>query len=150
MNEHEKYMILALEQAEKAFDEDEVPVGAVIRLGDQVIARAFDQRHHSADPTAHAELLAIRRAAARLGDWRLEQCILYSSLEPCPMCAGAMIMARIECLVYGAPNHKAGAVDTQCRLLQCRGFNHVVKVVPAIMADESAELLSRFFAQKRG
>ncbi len=149
MSEHDIYMRLALEEAEKAFAADEVPVGAVIRLKEEVIARAYDERHHSGDPTAHAELLAIRRAAARLGDWRLEHCILYSTLEPCPMCAGALILSRVECLVYGAPNYKSGAVVSRCRLLDVSGFNHKVKVVPSILADESAELLSRFFDQKR-
>lgn len=142
-------MRMALAEAQKAFEEDEVPVGAVVRLNNEVIARAHDQREHSGDPTAHAELLAIRSAALRLGDWRLEGCILYTTLEPCPMCAGALIMARVKCLVYGAPNLKSGAVDTKCRLLEYSGFNHSVEVISGILADESRELLTRFFARKR-
>ena len=147
--EHNTYMQIALSEAQKAFENDEVPVGAVVRLNDEIIARAHDQREHSGDPTAHAELLALRMAAQRLGDWRLEQCILYTTLEPCPMCAGALIMARIKCLVYGAPNLKSGAVETKCRLLECSGFTHSVEVIAGIMADESRSLLARFFAQKR-
>ncbi|HQH12036.1 MAG TPA: nucleoside deaminase, partial [Candidatus Sumerlaeota bacterium] len=101
------------------------------------------------DPTAHAEMLALREGAKKIGDWRLADCDLYVTLEPCPMCAGAIILARIRRLVYGAPNHKSGAVQTHCRLLDIETFNHKVEVVSGVLADQSAELLKKFFAAKR-
>ncbi len=146
---HEYFMHEALEQARRAFADDEVPVGAVVRLRDEIIARAYDQRQHTGDPTAHAEMLALRDAAHELSDWRLEQCTLYVTLEPCPMCAGLLILARVERLVYGAPNLKMGAVKTHCRLLDYPDFNHEVDVVSGVCADECAALLSRFFKGKR-
>lgn len=147
--EHISYMELALTEARKALSANEVPVGAVVRLGDEVIARAYDLREHSFDPTAHAELLALRQAAVRLGDWRLNECMLYTTLEPCPMCAGALILARIKCLVYGASNFKFGAVATKCKLLDCAEFNHRVEVVAGVLSEECSALMSNFFALKR-
>jgi tRNA(adenine34) deaminase len=142
-------MRAALDEARQAFERDEVPVGAVIRLQDAIIARAHDMREETGDPTAHAEIIAIRKAADRLGDWRLERCILYVTLEPCPMCAGAILLARMKSLVYGAPNLKMGAISTHTHLLDNEDFNHTVEVVPGILNTECAELLSSFFSRKR-
>ena len=149
MTHDEYWMNEALAEAGRGFALDEIPVGAAIVLGEECIARAHDMRETTGDPTAHAEMLALREGAKKIGDWRLADCDLYVTLEPCPMCAGAIILARIRRLVYGAPNHKSGAVQTQCRLLDIETFNHKVEVVSGVLADQSAELLKKFFAAKR-
>jgi tRNA(adenine34) deaminase len=146
---HETYMRLAIREAQAALDEDEVPIGAVIVQEDNVIAAAHNMRESLHDPTAHAEMLAITQAAAALGDWRLERCTLYVTLEPCPMCAGAMVLARIPRVVYGAVDPKAGAAQTLYRLLDDPRLNHRAEMIPGVLASECAELLSRFFEQKR-
>ncbi len=143
------WMKEALKEASQAFEEDEVPVGAVIVLGDECLARTHDMRESLGDPTAHAEILAIRQAAQKIGDWRLEHCDLYVTLEPCPMCAGAMILARVRRLIYGAPNLKSGAVESHVRLLSIPTFNHLVTVKSGILSEECASLLSEFFRKKR-
>lgn len=152
MNEEirEKYMREALVEAEKALEYDEVPVGAVVVKNDRIVARAFDLRDSRKDPTAHAEILALRQAAKNLGDWRLNDCELYVTLEPCPMCAGAAIQARIKTLIFGAPNLKAGAVITHCHSLSIPSFNHKVAVISRVLEQQCAELLSRYFQSKRG
>ena len=139
----------ALAEAGRAFALNEIPVGAVVVLGEECLARAHDMRESTGDPTAHAEILVIREAAKAIGDWRLCDCDLYVTLEPCPMCAGAMILARIRRLVYGAPNLKAGAVETHCHLLSLPGFNHRVETISGVLAEPCAELLKRFFSRKR-
>ncbi len=139
----------ALREAGEAFARHEIPVGAVVVLGDECIGRGHDAREETCDPTAHAEILALREAARAIGDWRLEGADLYVTLEPCPMCAGALILSRIRRLVYGAPNHKSGAVASRCRLLDITDFNHSVEVIAGILDEECASLLSRFFTRRR-
>lgn len=146
---HEPFMRLALEQAQLAYDEDEVPVGAVIVYGERVIAAAHNQREQLQDPTAHAEMIAITQAAAARGSWRLEQCRLYVTLEPCPMCAGAILQSRIPWLVYGATDPKAGAVHSLYQMLDDRRLNHRVESLAGVLAAQSSDLLSRFFRQQR-
>lgn len=143
------YMTFALREAEKAFEADEVPVGAVIVKDGEVLSSAHNLRESIHDPTAHAEMLAIKGAAERLGTWRLKGCTLYVTKEPCPMCAGAMVNARLERLVYGCRDEKGGAAESLYRLLSDERLNHQVEVVSGVLADESAGLLRRFFRKKR-
>lgn len=145
----EYWMRQAMAVAREAPACDEIPVGAIVVKNRTCIARAHDLRHREKDPTAHAEILALRKAAEKTGDWRLEDCDLYVTLEPCPMCAGAIILSRIKRLIYGAPNHKSGAIETNCRLLDIETFNHKVEVTAGILAEESAALLKEFFKNKR-
>jgi tRNA(adenine34) deaminase len=144
-----KWMRAALEEAAWAARSGEAPVGAVVVKDGELISRARDERQASGDPTAHAEMLALKAAGQSLGDWRLAGCDLYVTLEPCPMCAGAILMARIRRLVYGAASKKAGAVETHCRLLDIESFNHKVEVVSGIESAASAALLSEFFREMR-
>jgi tRNA(adenine34) deaminase len=146
---HQHFMSLALREAEQAFREDEVPVGAVIVHEGRIVASAHNQREQLHDPTAHAEMIAITQAAESLRSWRLDGCTLYVTLEPCPMCAGAILLARIPWLVYGATDPKAGAVDSLFHLLNDSRLNHRVQVIPNMMADQCGEILSRFFQAKR-
>jgi len=146
---HEHFMKLALEDAEQALGEDEVPIGAVIVHDDRVIARAHNQREQLHDPTAHAEMIAITQAAAALQSWRLDDCTLYVTLEPCPMCAGAILQARIPTVVYGAADPKAGAVHTLYRLLDDPRLNHRCLVVSGVLAGQCGEMLTRFFRRQR-
>lgn len=143
------YMRLALREAAAAAAEDEVPIGAVIVRAGHVIASAHNQREQLRDPTAHAEMVAITQAAGVLGDWRLEGCTLYVTLEPCPMCAGAIVLARIPRVVYGAVDPKAGAAHTLYHLLTDPRLNHRAEVTPAVLAPECGAILSNFFEQKR-
>ncbi|GBD35176.1 tRNA-specific adenosine deaminase [bacterium HR36] len=147
---HGMFMELALEEAELAWQENEVPVGAVIVSWDQgVIARAHNQREQLQDPTAHAEMLAITQAAAALGSWRLERCTLYVTLEPCPMCAGAIVQARLPLVVFGALDPKAGACRSLYRIPEDPRLNHRAVVVGGIMAQRCGELLRDFFRLRR-
>lgn len=146
---HEAYMRLAYDEAVRAFDEDEVPVGAVIVHQGRVIAAAHNQREQLHDPTAHAEMIAITQAAAALSSWRLDECLLYVTLEPCPMCAGAILQARLPWVIYGAVDPKAGAVDSLFRLLTDERLNHRVQVVRGVHAGPCGDLLTRFFQQQR-
>ena len=146
---YEPYMRMALELAGQAFEEGEVPVGAVIVQGDRVLASARNEREALRDPTAHAEMIAITQAAAALGNWRLEGCTLYVTLEPCPMCAGAIVQARIPRVVYGAIDPKAGAVRSLYRLLEDPRLNHRAEVVEGVLGDECGQLLTQFFQSKR-
>lgn len=146
---HEAFMQLALQEAEAAFAENEVPVGAVIVCQGRVIAAAHNQREQLHDPTAHAEMIAITQAAESLASWRLEGCTLYVTLEPCPMCAGAIVQARIPLVVYGAPDSKAGAVQTLYQLLSDPRLNHRCQFVPGVLGDKCGAILSRFFQQQR-
>jgi tRNA(adenine34) deaminase len=143
-------MEMALEEAAAAAAEDEVPVGAVIvsfRQG--VIARAHNQRERLLDPTAHAEMIAITQAAQALRSWRLEDCVLYVTLEPCPMCAGAIVQARLPLVVYGATDAKAGACDTLYHIPTDPRLNHRAQVVGGVLAERCAGVLGDFFAAKR-
>ena len=142
-------MKLALEQAEQAVREDEVPVGAVIVHNERVIAAAYNQREKLRDPTAHAEMIAITQAAGALNSWRLDECTLYVTLEPCPMCAGAILQARIGLVVYGAADPKAGAVHTLYRMLDDPRLNHRCLAVAGVLAEECGQILSRFFQKQR-
>ena len=147
---HIAHMEMALEEAEAARQEDEVPIGAVIVSFEQgVIGRAHNQREQLLDPTAHAEMIAITQAAQALKSWRLENCALYVTLEPCPMCAGAVVMARLPLLVYGTTDPKAGACDTLYQITSDPRLNHRAQVVRGVLADRCAAVLSGFFAQKR-
>ncbi len=146
---HETYMQLALEEARLAMSEEEVPVGAVIVRGERVIARAHNQREQLADPTAHAEMIAITQAAAACGSWRLDECTLYVTLEPCPMCAGAILQARIPVVVYGATDPKAGAVHTLYHLLDDARLNHRCLTVSGVLAEPCGAILTQFFQQQR-
>ena len=145
----EEWMRLALAQARQAQDEGEVPVGAVAVLDGQIVGRGYNRKEMLGDPTAHAEILALREAAERLGNWRLADVTLYCTLEPCPMCAGAMIQARVKRLVYGAPDVRFGAAGTVVNVLNIDVFNHHVEVKCGILEDESADLLQSFFRRLR-
>src|SRR5262245_27867025 len=142
-------MRLAYQEAEAALAEGEVPVGAVIVHAEQVIASAHNQREQLRDPTAHAEMIAITQAAQALNTWRLEQSALYVTLEPCPMCAGAIVQARLPLVIYGTPDPKAGAVDTLYQLLRDPRLNHRCQTVSHVLAGPCAEILTRFFPQQR-
>ena len=146
---HSAYMQMALEQARQAEAEDEVPVGAIIVHRGRVIAAAHNQREQLRDPTAHAEMLAITQAATAINDWRLEDCGLYVTLEPCPMCAGAIVQSRIPLVVYGATDAKAGAVSSLYHLLNDERLNHRSDVISEVLAPECGRLLTEFFARKR-
>jgi tRNA(adenine34) deaminase len=146
---HEDFMRHALREAQAAFDEDEVPIGAIVVHENRIIGSAHNQREQLRDPTAHAEMIAITQAAEALGNWRLEGCTLYVTLEPCPMCAGAIVLARIPRVVYGAADPKAGAVTTLYQILGDPRLNHRSEVIAGVLGDECGALLSRFFAEKR-
>lgn len=142
-------MQLAYQQAQYAEQAGEVPVGAVIVDRGRVVGAAHNQREQLRDPTAHAEMIAITQAAEALGSWRLESCALYVTLEPCPMCAGAILQARIPLVVYGAPDPKAGAVDSLYRLLDDPRLNHRCQTVPGVLGQQCGDILSRFFRRQR-
>jgi tRNA(adenine34) deaminase len=147
---HVEHMEMALDEAHAAEAEDEVPIGCVIVSTERgVIARAHNQREMLKDPTAHAEMIAITQAAASLQSWRLENCILYVTLEPCPMCAGAIVLARLPMVVYGAADPKAGACDTLYHITNDVRLNHRAQVVGGVLSDRCAAILSEFFAGKR-
>jgi tRNA(adenine34) deaminase len=147
---HVQHMEMALEEAGLALDEDEAPIGAVIVHRQRgVVARAHNQREQLRDPTAHAEMIAITQAAEALESWRLENCILYVTLEPCPMCAGAVVQARVPFVVYGAMDAKAGACDTLYRIASDPRLNHRAIVLAGVLADRCGAILTDFFASKR-
>ena len=142
-------MRLALTKAVEAGELGDVPIGAVLVANDEVIAAAGNEREQSSDPTAHAEMLVLRRAAAELGTWRLENATLYVTLEPCAMCAGALVLARISSLVYGAPDHRAGAALSLYNIPQDPRLNHRVEITAGMLEDECVSLLERFFSDRR-
>lgn len=142
-------MLRALAEAALAINENEVPIGAVIVRDERIIASAHNQREQLRDPTAHAEMIAITQAAEALGSWRLNNCTLYVTLEPCPMCAGAIQQARIPRIVYGASDPKAGAIDSLYQLLRDARLNHRAETVGGVLAAECSEMLTRFFAVQR-
>jgi tRNA(adenine34) deaminase len=149
MTRYDDSMRLALAEAARALESGDVPVGAVVVRGDEVIARACNERELTGDPTAHAEVLALRRAAAALGSWRLDGCTLVVTLEPCTMCAGAAVLARVERVVYGAIDEKAGAAGSLWDALRDRRLNHRPEVVSGVLAVESSALLLDFFGAQR-
>jgi len=145
----ESFMRLALREAAQAAAAGEVPIGAVIVRDGEVVGRGRNRREELADPTAHAEVLAIRDAARHIGDWRLEGTTLYVTVEPCPMCAGAIVLARVPEVVYGVPDPKAGAAGTLLNLLQDDRLNHRAQVRAGVLAEECREALQRFFGGLR-
>lgn len=148
--DHTVFMKKALQEAAAAFEQDEVPIGAIIVNAEhRIIGAAGNQKITLCDPTAHAEILAITQAAEALGDWRLEDCTLYVTLEPCPMCAGAIVQARIPRVVFGASDPKAGAVHSLYELLNDPRLNHRCEVVSGVMGNACGDLLTEFFRQKR-
>ncbi len=149
MNAHELYMKQALAEAYKAFDEDEVPVGAVIVHQDQIIARAHNQIKTLRDPTAHAEMIAITQAAAYLRNERLNECILYVTIEPCSMCVGASVLARLKTVVFGANDPKAGACGSAVDLVKPGLYNHTLEVISGVMEAECRTIIQEFFLAKR-
>lgn len=146
---HAEFMKIALREAEKAFEEGEVPVGAVIVHNNAIIAKGHNLIERLQDPTAHAEMLAITAAANHLQSRRLEECTLYVTLEPCPMCAGAIVMARIPTLVFGAFDPKAGACGTLYNIVSDGALNHGVHVLSGVLDSESEMLLKEFFRRRR-
>jgi tRNA(adenine34) deaminase len=148
-NEHRRYMSIALKEAEAAFEQKEIPVGAVVVKDGIVIARAHNQVEMLQDPTAHAEIIALGAAANHLGSRRLKGCTLYVTLEPCPMCAGGIVLSRIDRLVFGSYDPKMGACSTLYNVVQDERLNHRVEVIAGVMDDESRFLLREFFAGKR-
>jgi tRNA(adenine34) deaminase len=145
----EYFMRLALREAERAVEHDDVPIGAVVVGGGEVLAAARNERELRGDPTAHAEVLALREASAKLGTWRLLDTVLYVTLEPCAMCAGAIVLARVPQVVYGADDPKAGAAGSVLDVLAEPRLNHRPVVARGLLAGESAELLRSFFAPRR-
>jgi tRNA(adenine34) deaminase len=143
------FMRQAVNLAIQGMEQDEVPVGAVIAHEGRVVGLGWNQRETLNDPTAHAEMIAITQAAAALSSWRLENCTLYVTLEPCPMCAGAIVQSRIPRIVYGAADPKAGAVDSLFRMLDDPRLNHRSEVTGGVMAEDCGALLTHFFRQKR-
>jgi tRNA(adenine34) deaminase len=143
-----KYMNAALREAKKAENENEVPVGAVVVFEDKIIARAYNKREQKQEFHSHAEFLAMMKAAKKLGTWRLEDCDVYVTLEPCPMCAGAMIQSRIKNLYYAADDPKSGVAKSIIQIFDLP-FNHKIHIESGIMADESQELLENFFKRLR-
>jgi tRNA(adenine34) deaminase len=145
-----RWMQVAIQLAERAARQGEVPVGAVIVKDEKIIGEGWNQPISTNDPTAHAEIIAIRDAAARIENYRLTGATLYVTLEPCLMCAGAMVHARIERLVYGATDPKRGAINSTCNTFDSQGLNHIVQVEGGVMAIECGGLLQTFFREKRG
>lgn len=144
-----RFMEQALLEAQKAYDMDEVPIGAVVVKDGEIIARGHNLRETGRDPTLHAEMVAIREAARYLGGWRLTGCELYVTIEPCPMCAGAIMQARIQRVVFGAMDPKAGCAGSLYNLLQDPRFNHQVEVVGGVMEEECRRIMQDFFRKRR-
>ena len=145
----ERLMRFAFEQAKIAEEHGDVPIGAVIIYENQIIGKAYNQREQLNDPTAHAEIIALTQAAAFLESWRLHGCTMYVTLEPCPMCAGALVLARVDRLVYGCDDPKAGACGSLYNIVQDERLNHRLEITPGILADECSKLLQVFFQQRR-
>lgn len=146
---HLKYMKTALALARRALEREEVPVGAVVVWHDRVIGRGWNQTIFRTDPCAHAEIVALRQAARRMGNYRLTSATLYCTLEPCAMCAGALVHGRLRTLVYGARDPKAGAVDSHLSLLGASFLNHRIEVISGVLQEDAGKLLREFFRQKR-
>lgn len=149
MKDDIRYMKQAIVQAKKAMAYQDVPIGCVIVCKGKVIARGYNRRNTDKTPLAHAEILAIRKAARALGDWRLEDCTMYVTLEPCQMCAGAIVQARIPRVVIGCMNPKAGCAGSILNLLDMKEFNHQVEVIRGVMEEECSQMLKDFFAWLR-
>lgn len=149
MSNDEKFMNLAFEEAKKALNKKEVPIGAVVIKDGEVIGRGYNLKEEAQDPTAHAEMIAIREAAENIGSWRLENCEIYVTLEPCPMCVGAMLQARIDRLVFAAYDKNGGAVGSLYDLSDDNRLNHTIKVRSGFMAEKSSKMLKNFFKSLR-
>ena len=149
MTQEERYMKEAMKQAKRAYAIGDVPIGCVIVYEDKIIARGYNKRNKNKTTLAHAELLAMAKASKKLGDWRLEGCTMYVTLEPCQMCAGAIVQARISKVVIGSMNPKAGCAGCIINLLQMKQFNHQVEMETGILEEECSEMLSQFFKELR-
>lgn len=149
MTQDEKYMKAALREAKKAYKLEEVPIGCVIVQNDKIIARGYNRRNTDKNTLAHAEISAIKKASKKTGDWRLEDCTMYVTLEPCQMCAGAIVQSRLGKVVIGSMNPKAGCAGSVINLLQMKQFNHQVEMVTGILDEECSTMLSGFFQELR-
>ncbi|OQA03528.1 MAG: tRNA-specific adenosine deaminase [Planctomycetes bacterium ADurb.Bin401] len=145
----QRFMKAAIDQAYIALENEDVPVGAVIVHENKIIAKGYNQRHHLNDPTAHAEIIALTAAAEHIGHWRLHGCTIYVTLEPCSMCAGALVLARIDRLVFGCSDPKTGACGSLYNIVQDKRLNHQVEVTKDVLADDCATMLQDFFRNKR-
>jgi len=148
-NNDKRFMPLAIEQARIAEENGDVPIGAVIVYKNQIIGRAYNQREQLKDPTAHAEIIALTQAAAFLENWRLNGCTMYVTLEPCPMCAGALVLSRMDRLVYGCDDPKTGACKSLYNIVQDNRLNHRLEVTSGVLADECSQQLQEFFKRRR-
>ncbi len=148
-NDDERYMAQAIRQAKKAAAIDEVPIGCVIVHEDKIIARGYNRRNIDSSTLAHAEIMAIKKASKKLGDWRLEECTMYVTLEPCPMCAGAIVQARIPKVVIGAMNPKAGCAGSILDMFQVKQFNHQVEAEHGVLEEECRTMMKEFFKNLR-
>lgn len=149
MTQEEKYMKEAIRQAKKAYALEESPIGCVIVYENKIIARGYNRRNIDKSTLSHAELIAIKKACRKMGDWRLEGCTMYITLEPCPMCAGAIVQSRMDKVVIGSMNPKAGCAGSVMNLLQIEGFNHQVQMEQGILQEECSQLLTNFFKELR-
>ena len=149
MTRDEKYMKEAIRQAKKAYQREETPIGCVIVYEGRIIARGYNKRNWKKNTLAHAEIIAINKASRIIGDWRLENCTMYVTLEPCPMCAGAIVQARIPRVVVGSMNPKAGCAGSVINLLQTPRFNHQAELTTGVLADECSRLMTGFFKELR-
>jgi len=145
----ERFMRAAIAQAEIAEENGDVPIGAIVVYQNQVIAKGYNQRHQLNDPTAHAEIIALTAAAEHIGNWRLQGCTIYVTLEPCPMCAGALVLARLDRLVYACDDPKAGACGSLYNIVQDERLNHKVEISKGVLAKECSSLLQVFFRKRR-
>lgn len=149
MTEDERYMKEAIKQAKKAYALDEVPIGCVIVQDNKIIARGYNRRNTDKNALAHAEISAIKKASKKTGDWRLEDCTMYVTLEPCQMCAGAIVQSRMKRVVIGSMNAKAGCAGSILNLLQMQQFNHQVEITRGVREEECSQMLSQFFRELR-
>lgn len=149
MTQQEKYMKAAIREARKAYKLQEVPIGCVIVQNDKIIARGYNRRNTDKNTLAHAELAAIKKASKKTGDWRLEDCTMYVTLEPCQMCAGAIVQSRLGKVVIGSMNPKAGCAGSVLNLLQMKQFNHQVEIITGVLQEECSLMLSEFFQELR-
>ena len=146
---HYKFMMEAIKEAKKAEQMDEVPIGCVIVKDDKIIARGHNLRESKQQSIAHAEIIAIQKACKKLGTWRLEDCTLYVTLEPCPMCSGAILQSRVKTVVYGAKDPKGGCIESCMKMYEVQGFNHYPEVFGTVLEEDCAQLLKDFFKRKR-
>jgi len=149
-NEHERWMRESIRAAHQAQTRDEVPIGTCVVVGERLLAVAGNRTRTDCDPTAHAEILALREAARQFGNYRLDGAVVYSTIEPCAMCAGALIQARVKLLVYGATDEKAGAVESHFHICDANQLNHRVEVIKGVLEAECRELMQEFFKARRG